>query len=430
MSPRTRARVCVVRQYYYPLDIRVRREVEALLAAGHEVDVVCLRAAGEPARETDGRLRIIRLPMAHSRGGRIAYLARYARFLVMATVVVAARHLRRRYRLVQVHSLPDVLVLAGLLPRLLGARLVLDLHETMPEFFATKFRRPLTHPAVRLVARAEQFSIRQADHVLTCTNQMKEAFVSRGAKADRITVLLNSADESVFDVDRFPPSPDPSTFTLICHGTIEERYGLDTVLEAVALLAGDLPDLRFRVIGSGEYREELVRIAERLGVRDRLDISEGFVPMEDLLSAVSRAHVGVVAMKRDAFRDLTHCNKMYEFLAMRVPVICSRTRSVNAYFPDGAFRYFEPGDAEDLARAIRSLHGDPAARAALVHSGTAALAPYRWQAQRQAYQHLIGELLSTTSSPDVRAAGMTTMLHPEGSVGRPENLDPLERTAS
>ena len=122
------ARVCVVRQYYYPLDIRVRREVEALLAAGHEVDVVCLQGPEQPVSERDGRLRVRRLPLRHRRGGgAVGYVSRYGSFLLLAAAVVLALHLRRRYAVVQVHSLPDPLVAVGLLPRLLGARVLLDL---------------------------------------------------------------------------------------------------------------------------------------------------------------------------------------------------------------------------------------------------------------------------------------------------------------
>lgn len=387
------ARICVVRQYYYPLDIRVRREVESLLAAGHSVDVVCLRGPGEAAVERNGALTIRRLHMRHGRGGAGGYLLRYGSFLLLATAVVARLHLVRRYDVVQVHSMPDILVLAGLVPRLTGARLVLDLHEVMPEFFATKFGRPLTHPLVRAVVAAEQLSIRVADHALTCTEQMREAFVSRGAAAEKITVILNSADEDLFDADRFPPTPSGGQFTLVCHGSIEERYGLDTVIEAIALLRDELPDLHFQVFGDGAYRSALVALARQHGVADRVHFSEGFVPMDDLLRALSSADVGVVAMKRDAFRDLTQCNKMYEFLAMRLPVITSRTRSVEAYFSDAALEYFEPGSSADLAAAIRRLRADPARRRRLVEQGDRELEPYRWDKQRMLYQRVIARLL-------------------------------------
>lgn len=387
------SRICVVRQYYYPLDIRVRREVEALLTAGHQVDVVCLRAPGEPQVERTGGLTVRRLPMKHGRGGAAGYLGRYGTFLLLASLVVAVRHLRRRYDLVQVHSMPDILVLAGLVPRLLGAGLVLDLHEVMPEFFATKFGRPLSHPGVRLVVAAEQLSIRVADHAFTCTDQMRDAFVSRGALAEKITVILNAADEAVFDVERYPPRPTGKRFTLVCHGSIEERYGLDVVIEAVAQLRNDLPDLHFDIYGSGAFRECLERLAVDRGVADRVHFSQGFVPMDDLLVGLSSADVGVVAMKQDAFRDLTHCNKMYEFLALQLPVISSRTSSVAAYFSDKALEYFRPGDARDLAEAIRRLHDDEDHRQRLVVEGTRELEPYRWDKQRELYRKAVDRLL-------------------------------------
>jgi glycosyltransferase involved in cell wall biosynthesis len=232
-----------------------------------------------------------------------------------------------------------------------------------------------------------------ADEVLTCTDQMKEAFVQRGAPADKITVILNSADEAVFDVGAYPPAPQPDRFTLLCHGTIEERYGLDLVIEAVALLRDELPDLHFDIHGQGEYRQQLEQMVRERGLEGRVHISRGFIPMADLLRAISRADVGVVAMKQDVFRDLTHCNKMFEFLAMQIPVITSRTRSVAAYFPDSALRYFRPGDVEDLAQAIRELHADADRRQELVEQGTKAFEPYRWPEQRRIYREVVNRLL-------------------------------------
>jgi hypothetical protein len=128
------ARVLVIRQHYFPLDIRVRREVEALRSAGHEVDVICVARSGERWRERWGGVRIVRIPFDLRHGGSVSYILKYGVFAVVAGMLAAALHLRRRYGLVQVNSLPDTLVFSALVPRLLGARVLLDLHETMPEF--------------------------------------------------------------------------------------------------------------------------------------------------------------------------------------------------------------------------------------------------------------------------------------------------------
>jgi hypothetical protein len=58
------ARICIIRQSYYPLDPRVRQEADALIAAGHTVNIICLRMQGMPSFEQHGRLTIRRLPLA------------------------------------------------------------------------------------------------------------------------------------------------------------------------------------------------------------------------------------------------------------------------------------------------------------------------------------------------------------------------------
>jgi glycosyltransferase involved in cell wall biosynthesis len=294
---------------------------------------------------------------------------------------------------VQVNSMPDALVFAAAVPRLLGAHVVLDLHECMPEFFSVKFGVPMRHPLVRLLAAAEQASIRFADRAITCTDQMRDAFVARGAPPEKLTVVLNSSDEAVFDARRHPPAARRNgRFTLICHGAIERSYGHDTLVRAAALLRDELPGLRVEIYGDGTYRDELERLADELGLNGSLWISEGWVPIEQLVAAIAAADAGVVAMRRDRFRELTHCNKMFDFIAMRRPAIVSRTRAVEAYFGGDAFALFESGDEHDLARAIRALHADPGLGPRLAEHASAASAAYRWEHQRRVYLRVIEEL--------------------------------------
>jgi glycosyltransferase involved in cell wall biosynthesis len=382
-------RVCVIRQGYFPLDTRVRREVHALADAGHEVDVICVRRPGEPRRERRGPIHVLRLPAPLQRTeGALRYLGQYAAFAVMAAVVAAALYVRRRWDVVQVNSMPDALVFAAAVPKLLGARVVLDLHECMPEFFRVKFGVGPDHPAVRLVAAAEQASIRFADRVITCTEPMREAFAARGADPDKIEVVLNAADEAVFDAGRHPPARRDG-FTLICHGAIERSYGHDTLLRAVALARDQVPGLRLEVYGDGTFRPELERLADELGLDGSLVLRDGWAPIEELVAAIARADAGVVALRRDVFRDLTHANKMFDLIAMRTPAIVSRTRAVEAYFDDGCFAYFESGDVRGLADAIVALHAEPELGERLARRASAVAAPYRWEVQSEVYRRVI-----------------------------------------
>jgi glycosyltransferase involved in cell wall biosynthesis len=235
---------------------------------------------------------------------------------------------------------------------------------------------------------------------------MRHAFFARGAEPETIDVVLNSADEAIFDVNRHPPSPRrDDRFTVLCHGAIERSYGLDTLVRAAALLRHKIPGLRIELFGEGTYRAELERLARRLGLDGALHFSDGFVPIEELLEAIASADVGVVAMHRNAFRDLTHCNKMFDFIAMRRPVVASRTRAVSEYFDEGCFAMFESGDEHDLARAIRRLHADPGLGERLARHAAEASEPYRWIHQRRIYVGAVeGLVKESASSVNARSA--------------------------
>jgi glycosyltransferase involved in cell wall biosynthesis len=388
------ARCCLIRQGYYPLDPRVRREVEALVMAGHEVDVICLRRPGEPSFERQGMVTAHRVSITTRRRGRFNYVFQYGAFFAAASALITVLHLRRRFDVVQVNTMPDSLVFAAIVPRLLGARVLLDLHECMPEFYAVKFGVGMRHPAVRLVAAIEQAAIRFAHRAITCTAQMREAFESRGARAGKIDIVINSANEDEFDPERVRSTKTaPGEFRLICHGTVERIFGLDVIVRAVALLKGYIPGLRLDIYGEGSALPELQSLVRELEISDHVHMTGKFVPLDDLVQAIANADAGVVALRRDAFRDLTHSNKMFDYITMRKPVVVSRTGSVMAYFDETCFEMFNAGDERDLARAIRELYEKPGLREELVRRAAQVNEPYRWPHQRSHYQEIVRTLI-------------------------------------
>ena len=192
---------------------------------------------------------------------------------------------------------------------------------------------------------------------------------------------MDSTDEEVFR--RVPAArPDPNRFTLISHGTVEERYGLDTAIDAVALLRNEIPELVLKIYGEGSDLGRLHQLADRLGVADRVYFSDAFVPIDDLRCALSSADVGVVAIKRDVFRDVTLAAKMFDFIAMGLPMVVSRTRSLS--------RRFHPTASSGSSRVTRPISHGPCVDCTktrttgrvLATRAAAAADPYRWAHQR------------------------------------------------
>src|SRR6185312_5770487 len=97
----------------------------------------------------------------------LSYIGQYSSFLLTSLVYLAFRSLTRRYDFVHVHNMPDVLVFSALVPKILGAKVVLDLHDPMPELMQTIFQLPEDSFSVRVLKRFEKWSIGFADLVLT-----------------------------------------------------------------------------------------------------------------------------------------------------------------------------------------------------------------------------------------------------------------------
>jgi glycosyltransferase involved in cell wall biosynthesis len=383
MTATTSRRAAVVRLLYYPDDMLVRREAEALRDAGLAVTVFCLRNTHELPTEFIHGVEVRRLPLARQKRGAARNLLEYLAFFGLAAWHLTVDHFRRPFRVIQVNTMPDFLVFATLIPKLLGARVTLQMYEPMPELWATKFSSPWPSAILRWIA---QWSIAYADAVITVTQPLKESLVAHGADPGKITVVLNVPDPALFGPQ---PAPNgtavrPGELTLICHGAIEERYGHDTMVQAVQLLRDRWPGLRLIITGDGGFREELEALIARAGLQDRVQYL-GYLPLAALVEQLQHADVGLVAQKASPYSHLVHTGKMYDFLAFGKPVLASRLNAVRAYFDDASLAYFEPGNAQDLARAISELLECPDKRRTLVENSQRLYAQYRWECQRETY---------------------------------------------
>jgi glycosyltransferase involved in cell wall biosynthesis len=396
MRSRTRRRACIVRQNDI-YDGEIQREAEALAGAGFDVEVLCLRSASAPRRAVVNGVRVVRLPVSRGRGGSAGKALAYVRFFLLTAGYLAFSHIRRPYAVVQVCSMPDFLVFATLVPRLFGSKVVAKMQEPTPELATTIFGRT---PLTGVLARIEQWAIRFAHHTVTVTDQLKQRFVERGAVAERITVVLNCADPYAMRPGQSQPSErTESGFVVLCHGTIEDRYGQDTIIGAASLLRHEMPDLRVVITGRGSGIEKMMRAITDRGVRDVVRF-EGWVSLDRLREILCSADVGVVAQKSSPYSHLVHTNKMVDYWIFGLPVIASRLRAVSELYDASFIEFFEPGDEVGLAAAIRQLRADPARRAELAENGKLAQSKNGWAVQRVSYLGVFDGLLGNVIASD------------------------------
>jgi glycosyltransferase involved in cell wall biosynthesis len=400
-------RIAQVTFDYYPFDVRVRRLAEAAVDGGYAVDVICLRESGERARETCHGVDIYRLPQSRGFGGALPLtVLAWCRFLLRAAIMLTWLHLRRRYDVVHVHNMPDFLVFCALVPKLLGARVILDVQDVSPELMAAKAHGRRHGLLFRLAAAQEQVSARFADAVVTVGWPFEQLLLRRGVPQSKLSIILNSADPRLFPPSRRCPPPralgeSDQPIIVIYWGTLAERNGLDLAIQALALARESVPGLRLDIMGRGEQMPALKQLASALGLSECVCFSDP-VPGEQIVDFVLHGDIGIIPYRSDGFADLVLPTKAYELAWMGRPIIAADTPAIRSMFRPESIRLCTPGDARGFAEAIVELAQDAALRERLVANAATDYTPYRWQMMSTRYQDLLRAL--SRHSPRVQDA--------------------------
>lgn len=392
-------RVGVVVFSHYPSDPRPRREAETLAQLGMEVDVICLKKDdAEPSSETFNGVRITRLPLKRRREGKLSYLLQYGTFILGAFFLLAFRSVGRRYRLVHVHNMPDVLVFSALVPKILGAKVILDLHDPMPELMMTIFGISENSFAVRLMKRLEKISIWFADAAVTVNLACKKIFSSRSCRAEKVHVVMNSPDERIFKYRDFSSMAAKNRlagkpFILMYHGSLVERHGLDLAVQAVGSLKESIPGIQLRVYGrSTPFLEQVMESVRRDGLQDQVT----FLPernLEQIVDAIDECDVGIIPNRRSIFTELNTPTRIFEYLSRGKPVIAPAAPGIQDYFPHDSLVFFNLGDATDLAKKIDYVFKNPVEVDAIVSRGQGVYSAHRWGAERAGFVDLVTRLV-------------------------------------
>jgi glycosyltransferase involved in cell wall biosynthesis len=385
------ARFLMIAYTTYMHDGRVKRHAEALAERGDHLDVICLAATAEQP-VTNG-VNVIGLKMPRYRGAsKSAYLISYIRFFVMASAKAVRLSLKRRYDVVIVCTMPDAVIVCAILLKFLGSKIVLDVHDTMPELYRDKFGGARGATGARLLMLEERMSSWWADSVLAVHEPHSQRLQQAGIPAHKISVVMNAPDTRIF-LARKNGNTAPENFTLVCHGTVTARLGLDVLIAAVASLGSKIPGLRLRVIGEGDHLAGARALVDRLEIHDQVSFMK-LVPVEELPALLATADVGVVPYRPSSATHLMLPVKLLDYATIGVPVIAARLRTIEHYFGDGGVEFFEPGNCEDLAGAIMRLYLDPSLRERLTDSARVALNALNWESQRTEYLRTIDSLVT------------------------------------
>ncbi len=382
--------ICMIAYAVYSHDARIRREAEALASTqDYKVLVLSLKEAASPRKYFLNGVEVIELDISKYRGdSNIRYFLSYLNLMISAFFVCDRMLFRNSLDIVHIHNMPNFLIFSAIIPRLLGKIIILDIHDTLIETYAAKFEESsksrILSKLITSILRLEEFISCILARKIICVNHVqREALIKRGISENKILVLLNVPDPSLFgNNERITQQTHTiKNFKLIYHGLVTKRQSLDLAIRAVANLVDIIPGLEFHIVGNGDYLKEFIGLSNHLGIHERVHFGET-VPLSDVAMMLREMDLEIIPSRRNIATDLILPVKMLECIALGIPVVAPRLKAIEHYFSDDMVFYFEPDNIESLTNAILNAYTNENMRMKVAENAKSFLKQYGWETHK------------------------------------------------
>jgi len=388
-------RVCMVAYSFYEGDNRVRRYAETLARRGDRVDVVSLRQKGQPPRGIINGVHVFRIQRrVVNEKSKFSYLGRLLLFFMRSMAFLSVQQMKERYDLVHVHSVPDFEVFAAVVPKLTGSKIILDIHDLVPEFYLSKFKGTERSLTFRLLTTVERVSARFSDHVIAANHIWEKRLQERSVKQSKCTTILNFPDTEIFQA-RGRTRTD-NRFVILYPGTLNYHQGIDIAIRALALIRDQVPQAEFHIYGSGEQLNPLKALVEDLGLEKRVFLM-GTKPLHEISSVIENADLGVVPKRSNSFGNEAFSTKILEFMSLGVPVVVPDTAIDSYYFNNSVVKFFHANDEKSLADAILLMIKNPELRQKFSRDAAQFVLKYSWDMNKDTYLNLVDSLVQSSN---------------------------------
>ncbi|NQT25574.1 glycosyltransferase family 4 protein [candidate division KSB1 bacterium] len=390
-------KICMVGYTKYLHDGRLHRYSQSLIQSGHLVDVIGLGFKHDTRTAVIDGVRVFRIQNRDfSETGPLSYFKNLFTYFLKSIYFVTKMQLKMRYDVIHFHNIPDFGVFCTIPAKWMGAKIILDIHDLVPEFYMRKFNVLENHFIIRLLRVIEKISCTYTDRVITVTDLWKETLSKRSLNSDKCDVIMNVPIPDVFKPVPYVPHKKNDPFHLSYHGNLAEQTGVDLLLDAIALIQDIIPNITLQIIGEGRERIHLQEKMHDLRIDDVVTFKP-VIPVTELPNQMSEIHVGVDPKRDGVYAGETLSVKSMEYLGMQIPLIVSKTKASEYYFDKDSVYFVEPENPNDLAHAIMDLYSHEKRRKQYYQNAERFNNRYNWQMMKERYLQMLNDLVHNKS---------------------------------
>lgn len=392
---------CTIAYAFYESDYRVRRYAEAVTTPGSRADAIALRAPGKAKTEVINGVVLHRIQERNfdDQGGPLDYLLKMGTFFLKSSAILLVNHLRYRYKIINIHNVPDFFVFTALVPRLLGVKVVFDIHDIMPEFFCERFHKPLDSAPAKILRVIEKLAVHFSSFVITGNDLWREKIASRDhIQREKCIGMVNYPHLELFrDIEY---RIRDNSYKIIYPGHLSHHHGIDIAVKAMPLVIKEIPAATLEIYAASwipQYRTQLEQLIKELSLERSVTIHPP-LDIRELVNVYKAVDVGIVPKRGGLFASEAFSSKILDFMASGIPIVASRTTIDEFYFNDSQITFFEPDDHKDLARKIVGLFNDPARRLSQSKIGKEYADLNNWDVKKKVYLDIVYSLVKDTDN--------------------------------
>jgi glycosyltransferase involved in cell wall biosynthesis len=177
-------------------------------------------------------------------------------------------------------------------------------------------------------------------------------------------------------------------------GSLNWHQGVDVAIAAFAKIKDEMPDAEFHIYGEGPAKESLIRLADSLGLNHRV-VFHGLLPTEQIVQVMADTDLAVEPKRAGSqFGNEALSMKIFEFMAVGVPLVVSRTRIHQYYYTDALVKYYDSDDEDALAENIVLLRKNPELRRQQVNNALNYVEAHSWDVEKYQYLGIVDSLVA------------------------------------
>jgi len=358
----------IVENLPVPPDRRVWQECLALRDAGYKVLVVSpkMKSFVKPYEVIDG-IHIYRHKIVEAKG-IFGFFAEYSSALWSETILAWKAWFTHRFKVIHMCNPPDLMFVVAWPFKLLGVRVIFDVHDLWPEMFEAKFKkRNLLYWCVRA---AQRLNYACADVVLATNETNRQAALQNGKKDPSKVFLVRTAPK--IPEKNLPANPalkKGRAYLVGYVGVMGSADGVNLLLETASIIVHDLnrKDIQFILLGDGPEFDDLIALRDRLKLAEFVDMP-GWANNDTLVPALKTIDLGVTCDVPNAYNHSCTMNKVLEYMAFAKPQVSFDLTETRASALDAGLYVPEPSPRK-LAEAILATLDDPAQRETMGRRG-------------------------------------------------------------